>query len=245
MSSANVQDVEHWLNCRICEMRNALEYGDARTGARCGSLVAQGVAIRCSDECPVQFDVGTDQRGRHQEEVCRRRFARCSVTRNSRYGLRGCRIGEASNPGPPRTRVRPEGVSEPVVLWRRPSQLLTRQMRSLWCEQRQDGRGFAGSASPNRVQVRVPTDSRQQQTHHQTLRFLPAGQIPVLWGRLEVVESESRSVVEVSAIPTSNGSMTRVSRPQCQPRHAPLGWIGMMLMNPVLCLRILVRARWI
>ena len=28
LPSTNVQDVEHWLNCRNCEMRNALEYGE-------------------------------------------------------------------------------------------------------------------------------------------------------------------------------------------------------------------------
>ena len=45
LPSANVQDVEHWLNCRNCEMRNALEYGDPGIVARCGSLVAQGAAM--------------------------------------------------------------------------------------------------------------------------------------------------------------------------------------------------------
>ena len=45
MPTANIQDVEHWLNCRNCEMRNALEHGDVATVARCGSLVAQGAAM--------------------------------------------------------------------------------------------------------------------------------------------------------------------------------------------------------
>ena len=45
LPSANVQDVEYWLNCRNCEMRNALEHGDVGTVARCGSLVAQGAAM--------------------------------------------------------------------------------------------------------------------------------------------------------------------------------------------------------
>ena len=42
----------------------------------------------------------------------RRRSAWWSVTRNLRYGLRRCRIGEASNPGP--CRIRLDGVSEAV-----------------------------------------------------------------------------------------------------------------------------------
>ena len=45
LPSANVQDVEYWLNCHTCEMRNALEHGDVGTIARCGSLVAQGAAM--------------------------------------------------------------------------------------------------------------------------------------------------------------------------------------------------------
>ena len=48
--------------------------------------------------------------------------ARCSVTRNSRYGLRGCRIGEASNPGPPSDRIdQREFVRQSSSPWRRPS----------------------------------------------------------------------------------------------------------------------------
>ena len=45
LPTANIQDVEHWLNFRNCEMRNALEHGDAAIVARCGSLVAQGAAM--------------------------------------------------------------------------------------------------------------------------------------------------------------------------------------------------------
>ena len=41
-------------------------------------------------------------------------FARWPVTKESRYGMRGCRIGEASNPGPPGT-IRLDGVSEAAV----------------------------------------------------------------------------------------------------------------------------------
>ena len=35
--------------------------------------------------------------------------------RGSKHGLRGCRIGEASNPGPPSIRIGPEGVSKALV----------------------------------------------------------------------------------------------------------------------------------
>ena len=101
LPSTNVQDVEHWLNCRNCEMRNALEYGYPGTAARCGTLAA--MLANLSQDVPMIARsnlMGVDQRGRYQEEV--RRRARRSVTRNSRYGLRGCRIGEASNPDPTR-----------------------------------------------------------------------------------------------------------------------------------------------
>ena len=42
---SDVQDMEHWLSCRNCELRNALEHGDVGTVALCGSLVAQGAAV--------------------------------------------------------------------------------------------------------------------------------------------------------------------------------------------------------
>ena len=35
------QDLEARLSCRNCELRNALEFGDAATVARVGALVAQ------------------------------------------------------------------------------------------------------------------------------------------------------------------------------------------------------------
>ena len=38
------QDLEGWLSCRSCELRNALEFGDTATVARVGALVAQGSA---------------------------------------------------------------------------------------------------------------------------------------------------------------------------------------------------------
>ena len=84
------------------------------TVARCGSLVAQGAALpgnlwHVPMNARSTFDDGIDQRGRLQEEVRRRRLARWPLTRESRYGTRGCRSGEASNPG------RLEGVSEAVV----------------------------------------------------------------------------------------------------------------------------------
>ena len=43
---SEIQDLEHRLSCRNCELRN-LEHGDAGTVA-CGSLVAQGAAVLAS-----------------------------------------------------------------------------------------------------------------------------------------------------------------------------------------------------
>ena len=38
------QDLEGWLSCRNCELRNALEFGDGSTVGKVGALVAQGSA---------------------------------------------------------------------------------------------------------------------------------------------------------------------------------------------------------
>ena len=38
------QDLEGWLSCRNCELRNALEFGDVATVGKVGALVAQGSA---------------------------------------------------------------------------------------------------------------------------------------------------------------------------------------------------------
>ena len=40
----DVQDVEGWLSCRNCDLRNALEFGDPGTIAFLGKWVAQGVS---------------------------------------------------------------------------------------------------------------------------------------------------------------------------------------------------------
>ena len=40
----DVQDVEGWLSCRNCELRNALEFGDPGTIAFLGKLVAEGAS---------------------------------------------------------------------------------------------------------------------------------------------------------------------------------------------------------
>ena len=56
-------------------------------------LVAQNVAN-------LSFDVPMNARSTW-EEVRRRMFARWPVTREFRCGMRGCRIGEATNPQDP------------------------------------------------------------------------------------------------------------------------------------------------
>ena len=87
LPSANVQDVERWLKCRNCDIAAVAML----------TTFSQDVPIR-----PVHPGVGADQRGRHQEEVRRTRSARWSVTRDSRYGLCGCWIGEAPKSRPTR-----------------------------------------------------------------------------------------------------------------------------------------------
>ena len=114
-SIANCQCPGRGTLVELPQLRDAERSGTRRCWHCCslrqlGRNVGQSFP-RCSDG-PVQFDVGADQRGRYQEEV--RRRAKRLAARNSRNRLRGCRIGEASNPGPPSTRIRPEG-SDAVV----------------------------------------------------------------------------------------------------------------------------------
>ena len=40
----DVQDVEGWLSCRNCELKNALKFGDPGTISFLGKLVAQGAS---------------------------------------------------------------------------------------------------------------------------------------------------------------------------------------------------------
>ena len=42
-------------------------------------------------------------------------MSRCVALRFARYGLRGVRVGEASNPGPPKTRAHPEDDPDGVL----------------------------------------------------------------------------------------------------------------------------------
>ena len=114
------QDLEAWLSCRNCELRNALEFGDAATMARVGGLVAQGSAKMATfaQDVPMQgkssHDGSSDRSSRRQEEVHRSHTVGWeSGVRNSRHGLRGVRVGEASHPGPHGRRTR--DVSDTVL----------------------------------------------------------------------------------------------------------------------------------
>ena len=116
LPSANVQG--RGILVELPQLRDA-ERSGTRGCWHCCSLRQFGRTRRSNpgqslarrpDERPVHVDDGNDQRGRLQEEVRRRRFARWPVTRESRYGMGGCRIGEAFNPGPPGTRIRPGGL---------------------------------------------------------------------------------------------------------------------------------------
>ena len=44
----NLQDLEGWLSNRNCELRNALEHGDATSIAKLGTLLSQGAALLAS-----------------------------------------------------------------------------------------------------------------------------------------------------------------------------------------------------
>ena len=82
-----------------------------QSGSSGSSRVCEDGCIRA--RCPherageIFCDVCSDRSGRRREEVHRGNTdGGESGLRNSRYGLRGVRLGEASNPGPPGRRVR-------------------------------------------------------------------------------------------------------------------------------------------
>ena len=113
-SSAHCQCPGRGTLVKLPQLRDAERFGTRGCGHCCSlwqlgrtgrSNVGQSLARR-PHEWSVHVDVSSYQRGRFEEEVRRRRFARWPVTRESRYGMRGFRVGEASNPGPPAHRVR-------------------------------------------------------------------------------------------------------------------------------------------
>ena len=64
------QDLEGWLGCRNCELRNALEFGDVATVGKVGALVAQGSArmVAFAQDIPMNAreifsDVHSDRSG--------------------------------------------------------------------------------------------------------------------------------------------------------------------------------------
>ena len=121
----------------------------------------------------VQFDVGADQRGRHHEEV-RRRVKR-SETRTSRHVDAGS--------GPPSTRIRPEGVLKAVVESLEQALTIVDTSDEGPLVRSVTGRHVVRKvlSFASRDQTHVPPDFLQSGSVLQTLRFLPVGQIRVLW----------------------------------------------------------------
>ena len=95
-----------WRHDHHCQIGRVGGSGHFRDGFfRSNSVVGRHVQINS--------DVGSDRSGRSEETLpCS--WIRCTVPisggqsclRSARYGLRGVRIGEASNPGPPQVRPR-------------------------------------------------------------------------------------------------------------------------------------------
>ena len=59
------QDLEGWLSCRNCELRNALEFGDVATVGKVGALVAQGSArmVAFAQDIPMRCIEATQMDG--------------------------------------------------------------------------------------------------------------------------------------------------------------------------------------
>ena len=151
------------FNCRNCEMRNALDNGDAGTVARLRqfgrtrrSNVGQFFA-RCSDECPVPDRGSIQSRPTQQDPTrgCLRGSRRVSDTSDEEPLVRSVtgrhvvrRVGET------------EQSSEPCIMGL-------------------DSFGQASMQSTARHHARPRF--LQSRSLFQTLRFFPVGQIRVLW----------------------------------------------------------------
>ena len=113
------QELHGWINERNCDLRNALEFSDSATIAKMGSLISQGTAQFAVGSRDVVMDGSTrsalmasDRRVRCEKKG----GARCQhvgvavhdgePSARTCYGLQGVRVGEASNPGPPKYRAR-------------------------------------------------------------------------------------------------------------------------------------------
>ena len=110
----DIQELHGWLSDRNCELWNAMEFGDAELVAKIGGLVGQGAVgvvgsqPRCAHGWGIPFCAHVKFDRRTSETAlfgarCRFRFGHSELI-NSRYGLRGVRVGEATNPGPARER---------------------------------------------------------------------------------------------------------------------------------------------
>ena len=137
------------------------------------------------------------------------------MTRNSRYGLRGCRIGEASNPGPPNARIRPEGVSEAVI---------ESLEEALTVVDRSDEEPLVRTMTGRHVVRRV--GETEQRSVSSSMKLDEAVAIRIL------TNSQLKWI------------RTTGIRPKCQSSPSPLGSIGMQVMSRVLYLRNLVGAKW-
>ena len=109
-----VRELEGWLSDRNCDLRHAIEFGNAGPVGQIGILVgarghtarvlgsrrARGGPIKVFSDFVVDRCTRSETLVHHcwECELC------AAVTRESCYGLRGVRLG-ASHPGPPLTRA--------------------------------------------------------------------------------------------------------------------------------------------
>ena len=144
----------------------------------------------------------------------RRRFARWPVTRESRYGMRRCRFGEASNPGPPATSDLRGSLTQSSSLFNRPSQQ--------WTARTMTGRQVVrrvGETEQRSVFSSTRLDSFDEASMHSTARC------------------HSHPHKFSAEVDMDEGVPSKV------PASIPT-WVDQTVMNPVLCLRILVGAKW-
>ena len=98
--------------------------GHSRQGGSSGGTGVSSLGKSCAKNAacrgwssPILCDGSVDRPSRRQTSMCGGGAFNVveSCVRNARYRLRGVRVGEASNPGPPQTRNRPRDVAEDIL----------------------------------------------------------------------------------------------------------------------------------
>ena len=97
----SAQELGGWISERNSDLRNALEFGDTTTVAQIGSLLSQGISGQSRSSMMESLIEESDAKRRLVQVGAETLRVDAREPRvKARHGLRGVRVGEASNPGP-------------------------------------------------------------------------------------------------------------------------------------------------